>query len=119
MIEADVVDAFNRRLTIDLNTIKTMTPSQLDRVKEIGSQAENLLRNKDFAYFVHTFKFERMDILTGISDHTPDSNAERIAMSNQLVGVDEFIKSLKKAIYYKNRVVSQQSGQQSAEDPAV
>ena len=48
MIEADVVDAFNRRLTIDLNTIKTMTPSQLDRVKEIVSQAENLLRNKDF-----------------------------------------------------------------------
>jgi len=111
MIEADVVDAFNRRMTTDLNSIKTMTPAQLDRVKELGSQAENLLRNKDFAFFVHTFKFERMDVISAISDHTTDSNAERIAISNQLSGIDEFIKSLKRAIYFRNKVVQQQTGQ--------
>ena len=117
MIDDTVVEAFNRRLTVDLNTIKTMTPSQLDRVKELGSQAENLLRNKDFAYFVHTFKFERADILAEIAGHAQDDNSTRVAISNQLAGIDEFVKSLKRAIYFKNRVVSQQTGQLATEDP--
>ena len=117
MIENDVVEAFNKRLTVDLNNIKRITPGQLDRVKEIGSQAENLLKNKDFAYFVHTFKFERVDVLAEIPGHTPEENSLRVAVSNQLAGLDEFIKSLKRAIYFKNRVVSHQTGQQVTEDP--
>jgi len=117
MIENNVVEAFNNRLTIDLNNIKKMTPGQLDRVKELGSQAENLLKNKDFAYFVHTFKFERVDVLAEIPGHTPEENSLRVAVSNQLAGLDEFIKSLKRAIYFKNRVVSHQTGQQVTEDP--
>lgn len=119
MIETDAIEAFNRRLTVDLNSIKTMTPAQLDRVKEQGSQAENLLRNKDFAYFVHTFKFERMDALTVINAHDLNSNNERVAVSNQLTGIDEFIRSLKRAVYFRNKVVSQQTGQLTPEDPAV
>jgi hypothetical protein len=119
MIENDVVEAFNRRLTVDLNSIKTMTPGQLDRVKELGSQAENLLRNKDFAYFIHTFKFERVDVLSEINNHTQEGNAERIALSNQLAGIDEFVKSLKRAVYFRNRVVSQQAGQVATEDPSA
>ena len=111
MIENNVVEAFNNRLTIDLNNIKKMTPGQLDRVKELGSQAENLLKNKDFAYFVHTFKFECVDVLTEINTHTEADNAQRVAVSNQLAGIDGFIKSLKRAVYFRNRVVSQQSGQ--------
>jgi hypothetical protein len=117
MIENDVVEAFNKRLTIDLNNIKKMTPGQLDRVKELGSQAENLLKNKDFAYFVHTFKFECVDVLTEINTHTEADNAQRVAVSNQLAGIDGFIKSLKRAVYFRNRVVSQQSGQMTTEDP--
>ena len=117
MIENDVVEAFNKRLTFDLNNIKKMTPSQLDRVKEMGSQAENLLKNKDFAYFVHTFRFERVDVLTEIIGHSAEENSQRVAISNQLTGIDEFIKSLKRAIYFKNRVVSHQTGQVTTEDP--
>jgi hypothetical protein len=117
MINSDAVEAFNNRLTVDLNNIKKMTPAQLDRVKEAGSQAENLLKNKDFAYFVHTFKFECVDVLTEISTHNEADNAQRVAISNQLAGIDGFIKSLKRAVYFKNRVVSQQSGQVTTEDP--
>lgn len=117
MINEDAVTAFNNRLTVDLNNIKKMTPAQLDRVKELGSQAENLLKNKDFAYFVHTFKFERVDVLTEIGTHTEEDNCQRVAISNQLTGIDEFIKSLKRAVYFKNRVVSQQAGQIATEDP--
>jgi hypothetical protein len=119
MIENDVVEAFNTRMTVDLNSIKTMTPAQLDRVKELGSQAENLLRNRDFAYFVHTFKFERVDVLTEINNHTQEGNAERIAISNQLAGIDEFVKSLKRSVYFRNRVVSHQAGQVTPEDPTA
>jgi len=117
MIENDVVEAFNKRMTVDLNNIKSMTPAQLDRVKDMGSQAENLLKNKEFAYFVHTFKFERLDVLTDIAGHSEEDNSLRVALSNQLTGVDEFVKSLKRAVYFKNRVVSQQTGQLAAEDP--
>lgn len=117
MIENDVVEAFNKRMTVDLNNIKKMTPSQLDRVKEIGSQAENLLKNKDFAYFVHSFKFDRVDILAEIPGHTQEENNLRVAVSNQLAGLDEFIKSLKRAIYFKNRVVSFQTGERVTDDP--
>jgi hypothetical protein len=117
MINNDAVEAFNNRLTADLNNIKKMTPSQLDRVKEMGSQAENLLKNKDFAYFVHQFKFERVDVLTDIGGHTEADNSQRVALSNQLTGVDEFVKTLKRAVYFKNRVVSQQTGSTAPEDP--
>ena len=115
MIENDAVEAFNNRLTIDPNTIKKMTPQQLDNVKNIGSQAENLLRNKDFAYFVHTYKFECIDQLAEIATYTQADDARRIAISNQIAGIDGFVKSLKRAVYYKNRVVTNQTKQ--SEEP--
>jgi hypothetical protein len=119
MINNETVEAFNNRLTADLNNIKKMTPAQLDRVKDLGSQAENLLKNKDFAYFVHQFKFERVDVLAEIGGHTETDNSQRVAISNQLAGVDEFVKTLKRAVYFKNRVVSQQTGSQAPEDPTA
>jgi uncharacterized protein YwqG len=109
MINEDAVNAFNNRLTANLNNIKTMTPAQLDRVKDIGSRAENLLKNKDFAQFVHSFKFEICDSLVDIKDHTAENNANRVALSNQLSGIDSFIASLQRAVYLKNRVVTQQT----------
>jgi hypothetical protein len=117
IINDDVIEAFNKRLNVDLNNIKTMSPSQLDRVKEIGSQAENLLRNRDFAYFVHIFKFDRIDVLAEVGAHGIEQNNERIAISNQLTGLDEFVKSLKRAVYFKNKVVSLQTGQVTPDDP--
>jgi len=109
MINEDAVAAFNNRLTANLNNIKTMTPAQLDRVKDIGSRAETLLTNKDFAQFVHSFKFEICDSLVDIKDHTAEDDATRVALSNQLSGIDSFIASLQRAVFLKNRVVTQQS----------
>jgi hypothetical protein len=92
-----------------------MTPGQLDKVKTLGSQAENLIANRDFAQFIHTFKFERLDQLSEITGHTEEDDRRRVAISNQLTGIDEFVKSLTRAVYFKNKVVSQQSNQ--IEDP--
>lgn len=117
MINEEAVTAFNNRLTANLNNIKTMTPAQLDRVKTIGTAAENLLKNKDFVQFVHSFKFEVCDSLVEIKTHTADDNTYRVALSNQLSGVDSFIASLQRAVYFKNRVVTQQTNQ-SAEPNA-
>ena len=108
MINEDAVNAYNNRLTANLNNIKTMTPAQLDRVKSIGSAAENLLKNKDFAQFVHQFKFERCDALIEVKGHTEEEDKLRIAISNQLSGIDEFVALLQKAVFIKNRVVTQQ-----------
>jgi paraquat-inducible protein B len=109
MITDQAREAFNARLTVNVNSIKTMRPSELDQVKAHGSQAEALLKNRDLALFIHQFKFEIADTLAAISGHTADDNARRVALTNQLSGIEEFIKSLQRAVYMKNRVVTQQS----------
>jgi hypothetical protein len=104
MINDTTVEFYNSKLNIDLTSIKNLTPAQADRVRHYGSQAENLLKNKDLAMFIHHFKFEVTDALSSIRGHTPDENAERVALSNQLVGIDSFVSSLKRAAYLKNRI---------------
>lgn len=106
MIEQAAIDAFNSRITVNLNNLKTMTASQLDQVKAHGSQAEALLKNREFAMFVHQFKFEVLDTITSVTGHTPDDNSKRVALSNQLSGIDSFVASLQRAVYLKNRAVN-------------
>lgn len=113
MVNEDIVDAFNSRVKVDLNNIKKMTPAQLDRVKAYGSNAENLLQNRDFAQFVHHHKFDLLDQLSNISGYTEEDNTRRIALSNHLAGIDGFIASLQRAKYFKDKIVSQQTAAQS------
>jgi len=106
MISEDTLHAYNSRLTVDLSQPSKLTASQKDQVKHYGSLAEGLLKNKDLALFVHHFKFSLADELAGIRSHQPDDNARRIAISNELAGIDNFVSSLKRAVYLKNRIVS-------------
>jgi hypothetical protein len=76
----------------------------MDRVRHYGSQAEALLKSKDLAMFVHHFKFELADTLASIRSHTPDDNAQRVAICNELAGIDSFITSLKRAVYLKSKL---------------
>jgi len=104
MIDENTVDFFNSRLTLDYSNVNKLTPSQKDKIRNYGSQAENLLKNRDFAMFVHHYKFEMADSLASIRGHQPEDNAQRIAMSNELAGIDNFVNSLKKAVYLKNKL---------------
>lgn len=107
MMTPETIEAFNTRLTVNLNTIKTMKPSQLDQVKHLGSQAEALLKNRELAQFIHQYKFEILDAIAAITGHTPDDNARRIALSNHLAGIDGFVQSLHRAVFMRNKVVTQ------------
>lgn len=104
MINEDSIEHFNSRLTYDLSQASKLSPAQQDRVRHYGSQAEALLKDKTFAMFVHHFKFSLADDLANIRSHQPDDNARRIAISNELAGIDNFVSSLKRAVYYKNRL---------------
>jgi hypothetical protein len=104
MINEDSIEFFNTRLTYDLSQFSKLTTQQQDRVRHYGSQAEALLKNKDFAMFIHHFKFSVADELSSIRGHQPDDNARRVALSNELAGIDNFVSSLKRAVYYKNRL---------------
>ena len=104
MINDTTIDFFNNRLTVDLSNINKLTPAQADRVRHYGSQAEALLKNKDLAMFVHHFKFELADTLASIRGHSPDDDAQRVSLCNELAGIDSFITSLKKAVYLKNKL---------------
>jgi len=106
MINEDTVDFYNNRLTVDVSQPSKLTTSQKDQVKHYGSLAEALLKNRDLAMFVHHFKFSLADELASIRSHQQDDNARRVALSNELAGIDNFVSSLKRAVYLKNRIVS-------------
>ena len=112
MIEAETVESFNTRLTVDTTDLKKLTPGQRDTIKHYGSQAEALLKNRDLAMFVHHYKFELADNLTMISGHTEVDNVTRIAQANYLSGIDGFVTSLKRAVYQKNKVTAWENKQQ-------
>ena len=114
MISEEAVDAYNKRLTIDTSNPKKLTPSQRDAVKMYGSQAEALMKNRDLAMFIHHFKFEVNDALANIRTHSDEANAERVALANQLSGIDGFINSLKSAVYKKNVLVRAENTDTSA-----
>ena len=114
MISEDAVEAYNKRLTIDTSNIKKLTPSQRDAVKNYGSIAESLLTNRDLAMFIHHFKFEVNDAMANIRTHSDEANAERIALANQLSGIDSFINTLKSAVYRKNVLVKSEIADQTA-----
>lgn len=105
MIAPDTIQAFNNRHRLNLNNIKTMTPSQKDAVITWGSEAENLLTNKSLVQFIHEAKFNIADVLSDIQTHDADSNNQRIALANQLAGIDSVISLLQQAVYYKARVL--------------
>ena len=105
MISEDAIEAYNTRLTVDTSNVKKLTPSQRDTVKHYGSQAEALLKNRDLAQFIHHHKFEITDQLANLTGHSPDDNAARVALANNLSGIDGFVTSLKRAIYHKNKIV--------------
>lgn len=109
MINPDVVESFNARLTVNLNDIKKMSAERQDRVKNLGSEAEALLANRHLAMFIHQFKFELCDELAAIAGHTETDNARRVAISHQLAGIENFVVMLQRAVFYKSRVVTQQS----------
>jgi hypothetical protein len=104
MIENDTIDFYNSRLTVDMSQPSKLTTSQRDQVRHYGSLAEALLKNKDLAMFVHHFKFSLADELASIRSHQSDDNTKRIAISNELAGIDNFVNSLKRAVYLKNRI---------------
>ena len=104
MINEDTVEFYNNRLTVDLSNIKKLTPAQQDKVRHYGSQAEALLKSKDLAMFVHHFKFELADSLASLRGHSVDDDKQRVALCNELAGIDSFITSLKRAVYLKSKL---------------
>lgn len=112
MINDDVFEAFNNRL-VNITELKKLTVAQADKVKQLGSAAENLLKNRDFVLFVRQFQLETMDALNETTGHTDEDNSKRIALSNHFNAIDNFINLLKRQVVLKNRVVTQQ--EQSSE----
>lgn len=108
MINDQVINAFNSRLNLNVNSIKTLTVEQQDRVKANGERAETLLKNKDLAMFIHQLKFDWCDQLTEIKGHTEEDNNKRVAISNKIAAIDDFVVLLKGAVVTKNTVVKQQ-----------
>jgi hypothetical protein len=104
MITEDSIAFYNTRLTYDLSQIKNLTVSQRDAVRHYGSQAEALLKDRNLAMFIHHFKFAIADDLANIRGYAAEDNDQRVALSHQLAGIDSFVNSLKRAVYYKNRV---------------
>ena len=110
MIQAEAIEAYNSRLTVALGDISGLPPARQDAIKAHGSRAEALLKNPDLALFIHQYKFDLCDQMAAVAGHDTDANNRRVALANQITGIDQFVASLQRAVYMKNRVVSQQDG---------
>lgn len=108
MIQEEAILAYNNRIRATITDLGRLSPGQQDAVRQHGSRAEALLANPDLVMFIHQWRFETTDAIAGITLHDPDSNARRVALANQLAGVDSFVAALQRAVYMKNRVVGQQ-----------
>lgn len=86
-----------------------LTPAQRDQIRAQGDHAEALLANQHLTEFLYHFRFTVMDALSGITSHDADANARRIALANQLSGIDAFQDGLRRAVSLRNRVVNTQS----------
>ena len=111
MINDDVFEAFNNRL-VNITELSKLSPTQADKVKAMGSSAENLLKNRDFVLFIRQFQLETMDQMNDTTGHSVDDNAKRIALANHFNAIDGFINLLKRQVVLKNRVVSLQEKSQ-------
>lgn len=120
MIDDITVEAFNTRQTTDFSNYRRLTPAQRDAAKMYGSQAEALLKNRDLALFVHHFKFGLTDNLAAITAHDSQDNAQRVAIANQITGMDLFVASLRRAVLIRNRIIEWETnpGQSPVSDPA-
>jgi hypothetical protein len=114
MITNEAIEAYNSRVTATINNLSKLSTSQQDAVKTQGSRAEALLKNHDLVQFIHQYRFDVADQLAAITGHDPESNAHRIALSNYLSGMDAFVAALQRAVYMKNRVVTEQEGPRTA-----
>ena len=107
MINEDVVEAFNNRL-VSATELSKLSPASADRVKQLGSAAENLLKSRDFVLFVRQFQLENMDSLVEVTGYSAEDNERRIALSNHFNAMDTFINLLKRQVVLRNRVVTLQ-----------
>lgn len=104
MINEHSIEFYNNRLTLDYTKMKDLSPSQMDTIRNYGSQAETLMKNRDLAMFIHHYKFDIADQIANIRGHSPEDNQLRIALSNELTGIDNFINTLKRAVYLKSKI---------------
>lgn len=109
MLNDSAIEAFNTRFKANVNTIKTLPVSKLDALKALGSEAEALLLNRNFALAIHTTKFNITDAISDIGSHSADDNSKRIALTNQLAGLDALVNTLKESVYLKNKIVEHQN----------
>ena len=52
------------------------------------------------------------DLLLEYKGHTAEDDRARVAIAHNLAGIDAFVSMLKRAKYFKDKVVSLQSAQQ-------
>lgn len=104
MISDDVIKHYNQLVRTSTN--QSLSTSEKDKIIQHGTKAESLLNNPDFAMFIHQYKFSIIDQLGSIVSHDQDSNARRVALANQVTGIDHFVSTLQKAVFQKNKMVS-------------
>jgi len=94
--------------SIDTNNIAKLSASEQDKIKVRGSLAENLINNVDLQTFVIDYKKTLYKELTAIQGYTNEHDAKRLAITQQIVGIEGFVDYLAKQVDNKNKVVNLQ-----------
>lgn len=89
--------------------LKDKSASELDKIKQTGSLAENLLNNSELNTFINWYILTQYQEMSSINGFTEEHNSKRVAIAHRLAGVEGFVDYLNRLIKRKNDVVTLQS----------
>jgi hypothetical protein len=108
MLTTDQILAHNNK--INATNVAKLTKEQQDQLITTGSAAESLMANNDLAVFVTSLKFDIATELGQMTGHSEEINNKRIALANELAGLERFVDQLRYAANLKERLVTLQKG---------
>ena len=101
---------FSNEIEIDnVNGLKNATASELDEAESLIRYAEILLNDAMFKKFMRSVNNEIINEIMSITGHSVDDNARRVALNNQLTGINKVVDKLQGVAKTKQRLVNQRN----------
>ena len=108
MLTPEQIAAYNTR--VSHTNINKLSADEQTQAINTGTDAQILLDNGSLALFINSVKFDIIEELGTMSSHTEEINNKRIALANELAGIERFVDSLRYAVNFKERLVTLQKG---------
>tara|TARA_R110000772_G_scaffold268708_1_gene397803 strand:- start:516 stop:827 length:312 start_codon:yes stop_codon:yes gene_type:complete len=92
-----------------VNGLKGATAGELDDAETLIRYAESLLGDPQFKKFVRSVNNSIINEVMNIKGHTQDDNNRRVALNNQLTGINKVVEKLQDTVKVREKLVNQRT----------